>query len=63
MFLGKEKLDTIKVLLSKALTDSYISQDKFILGNNVSREHIEMKEEIKNNTQTIENYRKLMCQL
>ena len=28
MLLGKAKLDTIKVLISKALIDSYISHDK-----------------------------------
>ena len=46
--LGKTKLDTIEVLISKALIDSYISHDEFILVNNVLREFNEMKEEIKN---------------
>ena len=29
VLLGKAKLDTIKVLISKALIDSYISHEKF----------------------------------
>ena len=45
--LEKTKLNSIEVLISKALTESYISQDKFILVNNVSQEHDDMKEEIK----------------
>ena len=45
--LGKTKLNTIEVLISKALIDSYISHDKFISVNNVLREYNEMKEEIK----------------
>ena len=40
-------LDSIKVLISKALTDSYISYDEFVLVNNVLRKYNEMKEEIK----------------
>ena len=40
--LVKSKLNSIKVLISKALTDSNISHDKFVLINNV------LKEEIKN---------------
>ena len=33
--LGKHKLNTIKVLISKALIDSYISHDKFVSVDNV----------------------------
>ena len=47
MLLGKDKLNTIEVLISKTLIDSYISDDKLDLVNNVLRENIEMKEEIK----------------
>ena len=48
MFLRKAKLDTIEVLVSKALIDSYIGHDEFFfLVNNVLREHNEIKEEIK----------------
>ena len=46
--LGKDKLNTIEVLISKALIDSYISHDEFVSVNNVLREYYEMKEEIKN---------------
>ena len=46
--LGKSKLNTIEVLISKALTDSVISHDKFVLMNNVLKQYNEMKEEIKN---------------
>ena len=46
--LGKDQLNAIEVLLSKAFIDSYISQDEFFLVNNVLREYYEVKEEIKN---------------
>ena len=35
MLLGKDKLNTNEVLISKVLMDSYISQDKFVSVNNV----------------------------
>ena len=38
--LGKDKLNTIEVLISKALTDSYISHGEFVSLNNVLRENI-----------------------
>ena len=41
-------LNTIEVLFSKALIDSYINHDKFISVNNVLSEYNEIKEEIKN---------------
>ena len=46
--LAKSKLNTIEVLISKALMDSVVSHDEFILINNVLKEYNEMKEEIKN---------------
>ena len=46
--LGDAKLDTIKVLISKALIDAQFSHDEFFSVNNVLREYDEMKEEIKN---------------
>ena len=46
MLLGKDKLNTTEVLISKALMDSYISHDEFVSVNNVLREYIEMKEKI-----------------
>ena len=43
LVLGKDKLNTIEVLISKALIDSYISHDEFVSVNNVLREYYEMK--------------------
>ena len=45
VLLGKDKLNAIEVLISKALIDSYINHDKFISINNVLREYYEMEEE------------------
>ena len=45
--LAKSKLKIIKVLISKALIDSNINHDEFILIN-VLKEFYDMKEEIKN---------------
>ena len=47
MSLAKTKLNTIKVLISKALIDSYINHEEFVSVNHMLREHNEMKEEIK----------------
>ena len=54
VLLGKDKLDTIEVLFSKSLIDSYISHDEFESVNNVLREYNEMKEEIKNGETSVE---------
>ena len=48
VLLAKPKLNSIEVLLSKALIDPSISHDEFVLINNVLKEYIEKKEEIKN---------------
>ena len=48
MLSEKDKLNTIEVLISKSLIDSYISHDDFVSVNNVLREYNEMKNEIKN---------------
>ena len=47
-FLVKSKLSKIEVLISKALIDSNIGHDEFVLINNVLKEYDKMKEEIKN---------------
>ena len=47
VLLGKDKLNTIKVLISKAFIDSYISHDEFVSINNVLREYNGIKEGIK----------------
>ena len=39
VLVGKNKLNTIEVLISKALIDSYISHDDFVSVNNVLREY------------------------
>ena len=46
--LANFKLNSIEVLISKALIDSNISHDKFVLINNVEKDYDDMKEKIKN---------------
>ena len=46
VLLGKDTLNTIEVLISKTLIDSYISQDELVLVNNVLTEYNKMKEEV-----------------
>ena len=48
VLLAKSKLNSIEVLISKALIDSVISHDEFVLINNVLKEYDEMKNDIKN---------------
>ena len=47
VLLGKSKLNSIEVLISKVLIDSVIRHDEFVLINNVLKEYNKMKE-IKN---------------
>ena len=47
VLLAKSKLNSIEVLISKALIDSNISHDESTLINNVLKEFYDMKEEIK----------------
>ena len=47
VLLAKSKLNNIKVLISKALVDSVISHDEFVLIKNVLKEYDKMKEETK----------------
>ena len=67
VFLGKDKLNTIEVLISKPLIDSYSSHDEFVLVNNVLGEYNEMKEEIEIlkllGNILCKNNGNLMCQL
>ena len=46
--LAKSKLNSIEVLISKPLIDSNISNDEFVLINNVLKEFNDIKGEIKN---------------
>ena len=54
VLLGKDKLNTIEVLISNALIDSYIIHDKFVSVNNVLREYNEIEKEIKNLETSVE---------
>ena len=67
LLLGKDKLNTIPVLISKALISSYISHDEFVSINNVLREYYKIKKEIKNPETFLDipykNNGKLQCQL
>ena len=47
MLLAKSKLNSMEVLISKALIDSVISHEEFVLIN-VLKQYNEMKKEIKN---------------
>ena len=46
VLLVKTTFNSIEVLISRALTDSYISQDEFVSVNNVLREYDDIQEEI-----------------
>ena len=54
VLLGKDKLNTIEVLISKALMNLYISHDEVVSVNNILREYNEMKKEIKNPETSVE---------
>ena len=47
MLLAKSKLNSIEVLISKALINSDISHDEFILINHVLKQLDDLREEIK----------------
>ena len=47
MLLGRCKLNTIEILISKFLINSYISHDEFVSVKNSLGEHNKMKKEIK----------------
>ena len=47
--LARAKLNNMDVSVSKALTNSYIYHDEFILLNNASKEYDDMKGKIKKN--------------
>ena len=48
VLLAKSKLNSIEILIYKAVINSVISHDEFFLINNVLKEYNEMKKEIKN---------------
>ena len=47
VFLAKTNLNTIEILISKALIDSNISHDKFVSVNKVLKEYNDTKQEMK----------------
>ena len=51
---GKDELNIIYILISKALIYLCINHSKFVSANNALRENYEMKEEIKNLETSIE---------
>ena len=54
VLLGKDQLNIMEALISKALVDSYISHDEFVSINYVLREYNELKKEIKNPKTSVE---------
>ena len=52
--LAKTKLNTIEVLISKAVIDSYSNHDEFVSVNNVLRKYNEMQEKTKNSENSVE---------
>ena len=51
--LGKDKLNAIEILISKALMDSFTSHDEFASVNKVFNKYYEMKEELKHSVQYV----------
>ena len=54
MLLGKTKLDTTEVLISKTLINSYIRHDEFLSVNNLLGDYNEIKEKRKNPETSVE---------
>ena len=54
VLLRTPKSDTIEVLISKFLSDSYIIHAEFVSVDNVLKEYNEMKQEIKNPEDSVE---------
>ena len=47
VLVGKYKLNTIEILISKALTKLYVSHDEFVLISNVLKKYNEIKKILK----------------
>ena len=45
VLLGKDKINTFEVIISKSLINSYVSHNEFVLVNNVLREFNEMEKD------------------
>ena len=68
MLLGKNKLNTAEVLISKALIDSYNNQKEFVSVKNLLREYYEMRKASKKILKLLwntlyKNNENLLCQL
>ena len=57
VLLRKTKLNTNEVFISKALINWYISHEKFVSVNTVSRKYNKMKQEIKNPETIVESHK------
>ena len=53
--LGKTKLNTNEILISKVLIQWCISHEEFVSVNNVLRQYNKIKEEIENSKSSVEN--------
>ena len=53
VLLARTKLNTVEILISKALIDSNISSDEFVSVNNVLKEYDDMKEEFRHSNNKI----------
>ena len=49
VLLARSRLNKTKFLISKALINSVVNRDKFLLIKNVAKEYTKMKEEINSN--------------
>ena len=48
MLLAKAKLNSVEILISKALIDTNITHGELVSINNVSKEYDDIKEEVRN---------------
>ena len=48
MLITKAKLNSVEILMSKALIDTNITHDELVSINNVSKEYDDIKEEVRN---------------
>ena len=63
VLLGKDKLNTIEVLISKSLINSYVIHDRFVPVNNVFRDEKEVKFLKLPSNILYKNNGNLLCQL
>ena len=61
VLIAKYQLNSIEVLISKALIDSIISHDEFVFINNALKEYNKIKEEMKNSRSESSLSKILVC--